>query len=179
MEARRRALDPGVALRAGERVARHLVSAPEYRSSRRIVAYAELPGELPLSGVVERARAAGKPVLWPRLAAGGRLEFAPCERSEDLTPGRFGVREPPRATLAVALEPDDLLLVPGLAFDVRCGRLGRGGGVWDRALRATHGAIAIGVGYEFQIVDAVPYEPHDRPVDLLLTERGIRRCSEP
>jgi len=178
MEARRRAVDPEGARRAGEAAAAHLANAPEYQRCRRLVPYAELAGELPLASVIAAASAAGKQLLWPRLSDRGGLEFAPVERLAELTPGRAGVREPPSAALAVGLGPDVLLLVPGLAFDLRGGRLGRGGGVWDRALGARHGAIAIGVGYEFQIVDEVPHEPHDRPVDLLLTEREMRRCGE-
>jgi 5-formyltetrahydrofolate cyclo-ligase len=127
--------------------------------------------------VVERARSDGKAVLWPRLRPDGGLEFAPCERVEELVAGRYGVREPPLATPAVSSGPDVLLLVPGLAFDAAGGRLGRGGGAWDRALLEARGAFAFGVGYEFQVVNTVPREAHDRSVDALLTERGARRCS--
>jgi 5-formyltetrahydrofolate cyclo-ligase len=158
-------------------LAAHLVATDEYRRCRRIVAYAELAGELPLGSVIERARADGKAVLWPRLRPDGALDFAACERVEEMAVGRYGVREPPRASPAVSPGPDFLLLVPGVAFDARGGRLGRGGGAWDRALAESRGAFAFGVGYEFQVVNAVPREAHDRSVDALLTERGARRCS--
>jgi 5-formyltetrahydrofolate cyclo-ligase len=177
MRARCLALDPEAALGAGRAAAEHLAASPEYRRCLRIVAYAELAGELPLGGVVERARADGKVVLWPRLRPDGGLDFAPCSRVEELVAGRYGVREPPLATPAVSSGPDVLLLVPGLAFDAAGGRLGRGGGAWDRALAEARGAVAFGVGYEFQVVNAVPREAHDRSVDALLTERGARRCS--
>ena len=177
MRARRRAVDPETARRAGRAASEHLVATAEYRRCRRIVAYAELADELPVGAVVEQARADGKGVLWPRLGPEDVLEFAPCERVEDLVAGRYGVREAPRATPAATLGPDVLLLVPGLAFDAGGGRLGRGGGAWDRALAEARGAIAFGVGYEFQVVNAVPREAHDRAVDALLTERGARRCS--
>lgn len=176
MRARCFAVDPETALRAGRAAAGHLAASPEYRRCLRIVAYAELPGELPLGGLVERACADGKAVLWPRLRPDGALDFAPCARVEELVAGRYGVREPPVATPAVRSGPDVLLLVPGLAFDAAGGRLGRGGGAWDRALAEARGAVAIGVGYEFQVVNAVPREAHDRSVDALLTERGVRRC---
>lgn len=177
MRSRRLALDPETVRRAGRAVAGHLAATAEYPRCRRIVVYVELAGELPLGEVVERARSDGKSVLWPRLRPDGGLDFAPCERIEELVAGRYGVREPPRATPAVTPGPDVLLLVPGLAFDEAGGRLGRGGGAWDRALGETRGAIAFGVGYEFQVVSAVPREAHDRSVDTLLTERGARRCS--
>lgn len=177
MRARCLAVDSETARRAGQAVAGHLAASAEYGRCRSIVAYAELPGELPLGGVVERARADGKAVLWPRLRPDGGLDFAPCARVEELVAGRYGVREPPLATPAVSAGPDVLLLVPGLAFDAAGGRVGRGGGAWDRALAESRGAIALGVGYGFQVVSAVPREAHDRSVDALLTERGARRCS--
>ncbi len=178
MEARRRAVDPAAALRAGREALAHLAGAALYRSCRRLVCYAELAGELPLAAALDAALVAGRQLLWPRVGPDDSLEFAACARIEDLTTGRYGVREPPRTEPAAELGPDALLLVPGLAFDLRGGRLGRGRGMWDRVLRSRRGAIALGVGYEFQILDAVPHEPHDRFVDALLTERGIRRRSE-
>ena len=177
MRGLRLAVDPETASRAGRAIAEQVDGIAEYLGCRRIVAYAELPGELPLACLVERARADGKTVLWPRQRPDGTLEFAPCERVEGLAAGRYGVREPPPATPAVPAGPDVLLLVPGVAFDERGGRLGRGGGAWDRALAASRGAFAVGVGYEFQVVNAVPREAHDRPIAALLTERGARRCS--
>jgi 5-formyltetrahydrofolate cyclo-ligase len=176
MRARCRAVDPDTARRAGRAVAEHLAGTDEYRACRRLVAYAELAGELPVGAVVERARSDGKQVLWPRLAPEGRLEFAPVADPEELVADRRGVREPPRAAAGVALELDALLLVPGLAFDEAGGRLGRGGGVWDRTLAGLPGAFTCGVGYEFQIVASLPRESHDRAVAALVTERGVRRC---
>ena len=79
------------------------------------------------------------------------------------------------AVKITAFGPDVLVLVPGVAFDERGGRLGRGAGHWDRTLAGATGAVAFGVGYELQIVERVPLEAHDRPVAALITERGIRR----
>jgi 5-formyltetrahydrofolate cyclo-ligase len=178
MAARRLALPTEQALRAAAAATRHLASAPEFARCGRVVVYAELAGELPMAPLVEAALRAGKRVLWPRQVGAGGLEFAPAARVEDLVPGRHGVREPPATAPAQPLGPADLLLLPGLAFDLRGGRLGRGGGAWDRVLRDARAGLAVGVGYEFQIVDRVPRELHDRAVAALLTERGFRRCGE-
>jgi 5-formyltetrahydrofolate cyclo-ligase len=156
-------------------VTRHLEASPEFAASSRIVVYAALPDELPLTQVVERARAVGKRLLWPRVLGEGRMVFAAADRVESLVPGRYGVPEPAASAPAEALGPDALVLAPGVAFDACGGRLGRGGGLWDRALAAAGGAVVFGVGYELQIIDRVPREAHDRPVSVLLTEAGIRR----
>ena len=160
---------------AGRDAARHLVASPEYQGCPRLLVYAALADELPLDHVVERAVAAGKRLLWPRVISDGRMCFASVDRVESLVPGRYGVREPPAAAPIETLGPDVLVLVPGVAFDARGGRLGRGAGLWDRALADPRGAVIFGVGYELQIIDTVPREAHDRLIDALLTEAGIRR----
>jgi 5-formyltetrahydrofolate cyclo-ligase len=104
------------------------------------------------------------------------MTFAHADRIESLVPGRYGVREPAPSAPSEALGPDVLVLVPGVAFDATGGRLGRGMGLWDRALAEERGAVVVGVGYELQWVERVPREPHDRLVSAVLTEAGIRRC---
>ena len=177
MAARRRQLGRDQAQAAGQQVAERLAGAPEFRACVRVVLYAELPDELPTRPLYEIARACGKVLLWPRTAAGGRLEFAPCPRWEDLVPERYGVLAPPPAQESVALGPEDLLLVPGVAFDLQGGRLGRGGGHFDRALGeiGEGGPLSVGVGFEFQLVDEVPREIHDRAVGAVVTERRLHR----
>jgi len=164
---------------ASERVADWLSRAPEYERCQRLAVYAELPGELAMVQVVARARSAGKRLIWPRIAAPYGLVFASVDRVEDLVRGRYGVREPRAGAPVESLGPDVLVLVPGVAFDIHGGRLGRGGGLWDRTLIDPRGATIFGVGYEFQVVERVPQELHDRPMDALLTEAWIRRCARP
>jgi 5-formyltetrahydrofolate cyclo-ligase len=167
-----------VAEQAGRDVAHHLEESPEFGRCRRLVVYAALPDEVPLAAAIEAARAAGKRLLWPRLPAEGRMVFAHVDRVEDLRPGRYGVPEPPAAAPPESLGPDALVLAPGVAFDREGGRLGRGGGAWDRALADSRGAVTFGVGYEMQVVGRVPREQHDHPMDALVTEVGIRRFTK-
>ncbi|MGH7286983.1 MAG: 5-formyltetrahydrofolate cyclo-ligase, partial [Myxococcota bacterium] len=93
MEALRRAVDPGTALRAGREAHAHLAGAAEYAACRRLVCYAELAGELPVAAALDAALVAGRQLLWPRIGPGDSLEFAACARVEDLARGRYGVRE--------------------------------------------------------------------------------------
>jgi 5-formyltetrahydrofolate cyclo-ligase len=165
----------GQAQQAAEAVARHLAASALYQQARRIVLYAELPGEIPAAPLAARAEADGLARLWPRQRADGALDAVSCARAEELVPGPYGVREPRPDREAVPLGRGDLLLVPGLAFDRRGGRLGRGGGAWDRTLAGAPGAIAVGIGYEFQLVAEVPREAHDRSLAALLTECGLER----
>jgi 5-formyltetrahydrofolate cyclo-ligase len=161
-------------------VAQRLAETPEFRERARLVLYAALPDEIPTRSLYELARRSGKGLLWPRTAGPGCLEFAPCQRWEDLIPERYGVLVPPPGQKGVALGREDLLLVPGVAFDLRGGRLGRGGGYFDRVLgeMGEEGPLALGVGFEFQLVEEVPREPHDRAVGAVVTERRLQWVGE-
>ena len=114
-----------------------------------------------------------RPLLLPRVA-GRALEFAAVGDLSQLRRSQWGVLEPGDDCAAVALAPEDLVLIPGLAFD-RCGRrLGRGGGYYDRAF-STPGAqpFRVGIGFSFQLVASVPVGRLDRRVDGIATETGF------
>jgi 5-formyltetrahydrofolate cyclo-ligase len=91
----------------------------------------------------------------------------------------FGVLEPragDRLLLASLASSSAVVLVPGLAFDERGDRLGRGGGHYDRFLREARrhgGLVAIAMAFELQVVAEVPREGHDEPVDLIVTEERV------
>lgn len=94
---------------------------------------------------------------------------------EEMVAGRHGIREPGANAGRVELGEIDLVLVPGVAFDGGCHRLGRGGGFYDRFLaQAGLGrAWMLGVGFGVQLVERVPRSSHDRQVDGVVTDRAI------
>ena len=111
-------------------------------------------------------------VAFPRIVRKDHaLEFHHVPDGEVLEPGSFGIPEPlshwPRAK-------PDMLLVPLLAFDARGHRLGYGGGFYDRTLAALD-VPAIGIAYAGQEADSIPHEAHDRTLDMIVTEQGLRR----
>ena len=110
-------------------------------------------------------------VAFPRVVKDQPLEFHRVPDGDVLAPGSFGIPEPlsdwPRAV-------PDVLLVPLLAFDAHGHRLGQGGGFYDRTL-AMLKVPAIGIAYAGQESDSIPHEAHDRTLDMVLTEQGIRR----
>lgn len=158
---------------AGASLASRIVALEEYRHARAVAVYAASGGEIATQPLWAAARAARKAVLVARLRD-DVIEFAAVETWEDLVPGRYGVPVPPETEPAVEVDSDTLLVVPGLAFDARGNRLGRGGGHYDRLL-AGRRAFSIGVGFALQLVDRVPIEEHDQPADLVATERGSWR----
>jgi 5-formyltetrahydrofolate cyclo-ligase len=134
--------------------------------------YHALPNEADPVLLLERLVELGCHIAFPRVAGKGLpLEFYCVPDGEVLTPGAFGVHEPldswPRAIPTV-------LLVPLLAFDVFGYRLGYGGGFYDRTLALLE-IPAIGIAFAEQEMSSIPHEAHDRTLDMVLTERGVRR----
>jgi 5-formyltetrahydrofolate cyclo-ligase len=170
--ARRRSVPPAQAAAAAAACAEHLLAVAGIRGALRLALYAALPDELPTRPLFEALGELGIPRLLPRVGADGALGFAAVERWEDLAPGRYGVPEPPPHAAELRLGAGDWVLVPGLAFDAAGWRLGRGGGHYDRALAGWAGPRVVGLGYAFQLVEQVPRDSHDRPVDAIVTERG-------
>lgn len=136
-----------------------------------IGAYHALPEEADPALLLQALAAKGRHIAFPRIAAKGLpLEYHCIPDNEMMSPGAFGIHEPLEHWPRVR---PDLLLVPLLAFDGRGHRLGYGGGFYDRTL-ALLNIPAIGIAYAGQEVASLPDEPHDRTLDMILTEQGIR-----
>ena len=101
---------------------------------------------------------------------GDDLRLRQYTGAESMQPGpQFGIPEPvgPEYT---TLEKVDMIVVPGVAFDRKRNRMGRGRGFYDRLLKSTPNAVKVGVAFDFQIFDAIPVEPFDVPMDAVITE---------
>ena len=165
--------DSSASGRAGSRMADAFRALREFHEFRCVALYASAVGEPDTRPLFELLVGAGREVLLPRCVEGGRLDFIKVEDWSTLKPGRFGLLEPTGSVSLQALASVDLFLIPGLAFDRRGARLGRGGGYYDRSLPKE--ARVWGLAFEAQWVGAVPTEEHDHSVDGVLTEAGLTR----
>lgn len=129
----------------------------------------------PLPAMAEAA--AHGPVGVPVIQAAGQpLEFSRWEPDMALRDGPFGAKVPETDNF---FEPE-ILIVPLVAFDENGGRLGYGGGFYDRTLerlRARRATLAIGFAFEAQQAAQLPLEPTDQPLDMIVTERHVRTFS--
>jgi 5-formyltetrahydrofolate cyclo-ligase len=171
MLARLRMVDPVARDAAGLAMTRHVLAWPGLLVARRVALYAALTDEIPTSALMRALRDRGHPLLLPR-AIGDRLEFAEVTDSLPLVRGSFGVLEPCRTAASRALGIEDLVLIPGVAFDRTGCRLGRGGGWYDRSIDDSLRDV-FGVAYAFQVIDRVPAAANDRPVRGVFTEEGL------
>jgi 5-formyltetrahydrofolate cyclo-ligase len=105
------------------------------------------------------------------VAKNSPLHFREWREGDALVVHPFGMHEPPASTRSVT---PDVLLVPLLAFDARGTRLGYGGGFYDRTLAALTSKRTIGIAFAGQEVDELPSHAHDHPLDMVVTELGVR-----
>jgi len=140
------------------------------RRAARVALYAAFDGELPTRALFDALGSLSIARLLPRIE-GGAITWARAPRWEALAPGGFGILEP--SAEPEPLHTSDVVFVPGIAFDRRGGRLGRGGGHYDRAFpRGAEAPWLVGVGYSFQWVAEIPRDSRDRRVDAIVTEHG-------
>jgi 5-formyltetrahydrofolate cyclo-ligase len=138
--------------------------------AKSVLFFASLPEEPNLWPLLHEALSTGKVVALPRFASHaqgyGAAEVRDIHR--DLAVGKLRILEPVAACPEVALNRLDLVLVPGVAFDLQGHRLGRGKGYYDRLLTNVRG-VKCGIAFDEQIVDAVPVGPLDVHLDFIVT----------
>lgn len=150
---------------------------PQLHSAHRILFYAPLADELDVWPLLEKLLKS--PTVCALPAFDEVTRFYSARRVQnletDIFTGKFGVSEPLSSCEEIPLSQFDLVLVPGVAFDLNGNRLGRGKGFYDRILAEASG-IKCGIGYDFQLLETIPTEGHDAKVDFIFTpSRGVRR----
>lgn len=156
--------------RKSEAIWRKLQRLGVFRRAKTVLCYVSLPDEVQTRPLIMQMLEAGKRVMVPTVRGEDLVLSQLRDPGRDLAPGSFGVLEPkPAALRPVPVEELDLVLVPGLAFDRRGHRLGRGRGYFDRLLaRLPDTASTIGVCFDFQLFDRLPTDPHDQAVGVVV-----------
>lgn len=160
------------AANAAADTAQHLIAALAPHAGRPLAGYMPMRTEidpLPAMAIAAALGPVGVPVIEGR---GLSLRFRAWHPGCTMVDGPFGAQVPAAGAWIVP----EVLIVPLVAFDARGGRLGYGGGFYDRTLeglRAVHPTLAIGYAFAAQQALALPLEPVDQPLDLIVTERGV------
>ena len=168
--AMRRELPADRARGMNEMLAARVLAFPWIADARTVYLYASVRGEADTWGLLEYFLSAGIRAALPRVE-GREMSFFYVERSEDLEPGAYGIPEP-RAGCVRADE------VKAVAFSPDGGRLGYGGGFYDRFLAREPEHFTVGLGYGFQILEHMKTEPFDISMDLVATPEQVYDCHE-
>lgn len=174
----RRAMPPEDKASRDATIAERVASLWQYQRCRVLLTYVSTNIEVDTYRLIEKALADGKVVAVPRCVPGTRnMEFYRIRGVEELEPGTFGVLEPlPREENRVTDFSNSLCVVPALSYDWHGFRLGYGKGYYDRFLSKYTG-VMIGICYSNCVQQRLPHGRFDRPVQLLVTERYLRRTA--
>ena len=159
---------------AEQRMLKFLQSWEIFRQAKTIHIFISKTDEPDTSPIIESAWESGKTVAVPCVIPESfELFHSQLKSFEDLSSGALGVLEPsPEGRIAMNPESFDLVIIPGVAFDRQGGRLGYGKGYYDRFLEQT-AAFRLALAFNFQVLEKVPTEKHDVPMNGILTESGI------
>lgn len=175
---RRDAMNAGVRAASSRAIVQNIVGLAAYREARTVMAYAGFGSELQTDAFLHHTLNEGKRLLLPRVNRQKKLldVYEARDPVRDLEAGTWGIREP-RLDRCDPADPRAVgfVLVPGVAFDARGGRLGYGAGFYDRLLSGgvSPQAWLVAGAFETQTVEEVPMDEHDVPVDMVVTEKGI------
>lgn len=157
-----------------------LVALDQFNSSQVIMAYIDFRNEVATRDFIHQCLKQGKRIALPRVISEGegKKGLWACEISDlvrDLEVGTFGVMEPKKEGLKRVDEMElDLIVVPGVAFGENKFRIGYGAGYYDGFLKnCSPKSLKVGVAFEQQMIEKVPFEEHDIALDIIITERRI------
>lgn len=178
----RRELEESEWRRASSDIEAAVIAHPWFAKAEDIYTYVDRNRESGTRRTIKTAFETGKKVWVPKVT-GDTMHFYRIESLAELRLGAYGIMEPkgdgPMDGAAWNEACEGLMLMPGVAFDGQCRRVGYGGGYYDRYLAAHPGLRKMALAFEFQILPEVPYEEHDIRPEIVVTEkRVIRNCCD-
>ncbi|MCX7121435.1 MAG: 5-formyltetrahydrofolate cyclo-ligase [Gammaproteobacteria bacterium] len=182
----RKLLSPDDVMDASLSVAEKVIHLSEFLNSKHIAYYAPHENEIDAQSIAEYARELGKILYLPVFSDDNNLSFYAVDDYIQFKKNKWGIAEPVIVgQSSISANKLDLILVPLVAFDVHCNRLGRGAGCYDRYLEFTLKAlkqnrpVLIGLAYEFQKINDINPESWDVPMDYIVTEKAMYLAQRP
>lgn len=161
--------------RKSNKIKKKLLEMDEFKQAHYIAFYVSYNNEVHTHDMIKDSLAAGKQVVVPISNKKNKcLLLSKLERWNELEVGAYGILEPMKQHVKeISIGIIDIVIVPGIAFDEYGHRIGHGMGYYDDLLKTSLNAVHIGLAFEFQIVDTIPVEEQDVPVDKIVTEKRI------
>ncbi len=156
-------------------------SLPDFIKAKIIFIYASFRSEVDTFSIIEHSLDTGKKIILPKVEKKERkLNLYEIKSIKEMKSGYMGINEPiPDESKRFKINEIDLIIVPGVCFDVYGNRIGYGGGYYDIILSEKKSDTpVIALSYEEQIIQEIPSEPHDIKVDIIITDKRIININE-
>lgn len=163
------------------RICEQFAALPEYQAARTVMCFVDVRTEVRTRQFLPEALTHGKRIVVP-YCVDGELDLFLLESMDELAVGMYKILEPKAelrglAAKQVDVAELDLIMVPGVAFDRRGGRMGHGKGYYDKLLEhARPETPLVALAFECQMFDEIPTAPHDVFMDKIITERAVYEC---
>ncbi len=156
----------------------HLKQLTEFERASLVLTFVGAKdGEVETLPLIATLTQGGRRVAVPSIVARGFMIWRQISGIEQFSGSRFGIPEPRKDCPEIKkIPPTAVILVPGILYSPTGYRIGYGGGYFDRFLKDFPGT-SVGVAYQIQVTNRLPVEPHDIPVDRLVTETEILDCT--
>ena len=155
-------------------IKRRLFKDRDFQAAESVMFYISLDYEVNTRGMIEEAIRSGKRVIVPYIGTDKKtITATQITNIKNLKKGPFGIYQPEKDSVKeIPLKEIDLIVVPAIAYGTDNVRLGRGKGYYDKFLASKElsSVHTIGLAFHFQIIDFLPTDPHDRPVDKVITD---------
>lgn len=158
-------------------ISNSVISTKEYQSSFSVGIYYSIGSEVKTFDIIKHSLENKKEIALPRVIDSTKIQFFKIMEDKfekiKFTKGKYGIFENSMSTTII--DKIDLLIIPGIAFDLKGYRIGYGKGYYDRFLSLGKSKCIMGLSYESQIINGIPNNEHDIPVDIIITEKKIIR----
>lgn len=158
---------PSILVDMSQPVIKRMMDREDVVNSEVVLMYYSLPDEVYSHEAIQTLASMGKNVLLPVVVDGENLELREFDAYDSMEQGAFNIMEPVGRRF-LNYDEIDVAVIPGLAFDRKGGRLGRGKGYYDRLLSKLPDCRKLGMCFDFQMVDVVPAEAHDIKMDDII-----------
>ena len=172
---KRKDLPPSVSQEKSSLILKVLLSEKAFIDASSVALYFSVNGEVDTREIFKKCIDLEKKVFFPK-TRGSDLAFLRTRNVEELTPGAFAIPEPPADAESARSDELDLVLVPGVAFDLSGNRIGYGKGFYDRFLKDIPRRARFGLAYRFQVLKSVPSNETDVKAGCIITEDGAINC---
>ena len=161
---------------AANALARQIGKLPQWPGANQIALYLPTDGEIDTAAIVALCRQQDKQIFLPVIASDKTLSFALWNPNTQLIENRYGIAEPPQNAHRCPAEKLDIIFMPLVGWDRQGGRLGMGGGFYDRSLDGVSGPTLVGLAHSLQEVDFIPRESWDIGLDFIATDSALHKC---
>jgi 5-formyltetrahydrofolate cyclo-ligase len=175
---RRQALSADQQGLAAQAVSGHIAGLPDWSTAQRIALYLAADGEIDTTPLSKLGRAQHKQLFLPVIEADNSLRFAEWRPDSVLSKNRFGIPEPPAQARRCPAQDLDIVFLPLVGWDLQGGRLGMGGGFYDRTLAGITGPLLVGLAHANQQVDCIPREEWDISLNFIASDAALHFCKE-